>query len=139
MALGKLNSDEDYAPMGEINVTPLVDVMLVLLVIFLVTAPLITQSLPINLPKVSAQSAVAPERPLTLALDKDGQMYWEQTPVKHGELSARLQAAVAARPELTVQISADRATPYQFLAEILAEARLAGVAKVGFVTEPKRP
>lgn len=139
MALGKLDSDKDFAPMGEINVTPLVDVMLVLLVIFLVTAPLITQSLPINLPKVSAGPAATPERPLILALDKDGQVYWEQTPVKRGELPTRMQAAVATRPELTVQISADRATPYQFLAEILAEARLAGVAKVGFVTEPKRP
>lgn len=139
MALGKLNSDEDYAPMGEINVTPLVDVMLVLLVIFLVTAPLITQSLPINLPKVSAQPATTPERPVTLAIDKDGQVYWEQTSVNRGDLFARLQTAVATSPELTVQISADRATPYEFLAEILAEARLAGVAKVGFVTEPKRP
>ena len=138
MALGKLNSDEDFAPMGEINVTPLVDVMLVLLVIFLVTAPLITQNLPLNLPKVSAQRAATPERPLILALDKDGQVYWEQTPIKRGELPTRLQAAVAARPELTVQISADRATPYQFLAEILAEAQLAGVAKVGFATEPKQ-
>ena len=139
MALGKLDSDENFAPMGEINVTPLVDVMLVLLVIFLVTAPLITQSLPINLPKGSVQPAAAPERPLILALDKDGQVYWEQTPVRRGELPPRLQVAVAARPELTVQISADRATPYEFLAEILAEARLAGVAKLGVVTEPKRP
>ena len=139
MALGKLTSDEDYAPMGEINVTPLVDVMLVLLVIFLVTAPLITQTLPVKLPRVSAQASVPPEHPVSLAVDQAGQIYWDREPIARASLSARLRAALAANPQLTVQISADRATPYQPLAEVLAEARTAGVGKVGFVTEPARP
>lgn len=139
MALGKLTTDEDYAPMGEINVTPLVDVMLVLLVIFLVTAPLITQNLPVKLPRVAAQPGVNPEHPVSLAVDQAGQIYWDQSPIARADLPARLRAAVAANPQLTVQISADRATPYQPLAEVLAEARAAGAGRVGFVTEPARP
>ncbi|MDR3324244.1 MAG: biopolymer transporter ExbD [Zoogloeaceae bacterium] len=136
MAFGSFNSGA-ARPMAEINTTPLVDVMLVLLIIFLVTAPLMTQAVKVDLPQASAQAAETTPETLRLALDAQGTLYWNDTPVTATEnLEIRLQAAIQTNPQTEVQLSADRDTRYQRVAEIMASAKRAGVAKLGFVTLP---
>lgn len=125
--------------MAEINTTPLVDVMLVLLIIFLVTAPLMTQAVKVDLPQASAQAADTQPETVRLALDAQGVLYWNDTPFTDTSVEAlesRLGAAVSADPQLEVQLSADRDTRYQRVAEIMAAAKRAGVTKLGFITQP---
>jgi biopolymer transport protein ExbD len=125
--------------MVEINTTPLVDVMLVLLIIFLVTAPLMTQSIKVDLPQASAQTTEIKPETLRLALDAKGALYWNDVLLAKEEeqhLESRLQAAISIDPQTEVQLSADRDTRYQRLAEIMAAAKRAGVVKLGFVTLP---
>ncbi|WP_303785151.1 biopolymer transporter ExbD [Azovibrio restrictus] len=141
MAFGSFNSGAS-SPMVEINTTPLVDVMLVLLIIFLVTAPLMTQAVKVDLPQASAQAADAKPETIRLAIDAQGVLYWNETPFSDTTLQAleaRLQGAVSADPQLEVQLSADRDTRYQRVAEIMAAAKRAGVTRLGFVTQPGEP
>lgn len=138
MAFGSFNSGAS-SPMVEINTTPLVDVMLVLLIIFLVTAPLMTQAVKVDLPQASAQAADTKPETIRLAIDAQGVLYWNETPFSDTTvqgLESRLQAAANADPQLEVQLSADRDTRYQRVAEIMAAAKRAGVTKLGFVTQP---
>ena len=138
MAFGSFNSGAS-SPMVEINTTPLVDVMLVLLIIFLVTAPLMTQAVKVDLPQASAQASDAKPETIRLAIDAQGVLYWNETPFSDTTvqgLESRLQAAASADPQLEVQLSADRDTRYQRVAEIMAAAKRAGVTKLGFVTQP---
>ncbi len=138
MAFGSFDSGSS-SPMVEINTTPLVDVMLVLLIIFLVTAPLMTQAVKVDLPQASAQAADAKPETIRLAIDAQGVLYWNETPFTDTSiqgLESRLQAAVSADAQLEVQLSADRDTRYQRVAEIMAAAKRAGVTKLGFVTQP---
>lgn len=138
MAFGSFNSGAS-SPMVEINTTPLVDVMLVLLIIFLVTAPLMTQAVKVDLPQASAQAAETKPETIRLAIDTQGVLYWNETPFSDTTvqgLESRLQAAANADPQLEVQLSADRDTRYQRVAEIMAAAKRAGVTKLGFVTQP---
>jgi biopolymer transport protein ExbD len=148
MAFGGFDSGTSSRPMADINTTPLVDVMLVLLIIFLVTAPLMTQAVKVDLPQASAQAADTEPETVRLALDGQGVFYWNDEAVTvdpaGGEnaalklLEARLHAAVTANPKLEVQLSADRDTRYQHVAEVMATAKRAGVVKLGFVTLPGR-
>ncbi len=138
MAFGSFNSGAS-SPMVEINTTPLVDVMLVLLIIFLVTAPLMTQAVKVELPRASAEAADTKPETIRLAIDAQGVLHWNETPFGDTTvqgLESRLQAAVSADPQLEVQLSADRDTRYQRVAEIMAAAKRAGVARLGFVTLP---
>ena len=138
MSFGSFNSGAS-SPMVEINTTPLVDVMLVLLIIFLVTAPLMTQAVKVDLPQASAQASDAKPETIRLAIDAQGVLYWNETPFSDTTvqgLESRLQAAASADPQLEVQLSADRDTRYQRVAEIMAAAKRAGVTKLGFVTQP---
>ncbi|WP_026685481.1 ExbD/TolR family protein [Azovibrio restrictus] len=138
MAFGSFDSGSS-SPMVEINTTPLVDVMLVLLIIFLVTAPLMTQAVKVDLPQASAQAADTKPETIRLAIDAQGVLYWNETPFTDTSiqgLESRLQAAVSADAQLEVQLSADRDTRYQRVAEIMAAAKRAGVTKLGFVTQP---
>ncbi len=137
MAFGGFQQEGHAAPMSEINTTPLVDVMLVLLIIFIVTAPLMTQAIRIDLPQSAAVSQEKPET-VTLALDADGRLYWNDTAIEEGELLARIDAAAQRRPQPELHLRADRETRYQKIAEIMGAAREAGIEKLGFVTEPKR-
>jgi biopolymer transport protein ExbD len=123
-------------PVSDINVTPLVDVMLVLLVIFIVTAPLFTHAVNVNLPQ--AQSTPTRERPDTvmIAIDANQQMFWNKEKIDMSQLRARLSQAAMQQPQPDVQLRADRDTRYQALAEVMAAAQNAGVNKVGFVTVP---
>ncbi len=124
------------APMNEINMIPLIDVMLVLLVIFIITAPLLTHAVKIDLPQVSSQPL--PEEPevISLAIDGDGRMYWNDSPLVAGELSLRLGQIAQQEPQAELHIRADRETRYQLLAEVMADAQNAGVKKMGFVSQP---
>ena len=138
MSFGSFNSGAS-SPMVEINTTPLVDVMLVLLIIFLVTAPLMTQAVKVDLPQASAQASDAKPETIRLAIDAQGVLYWNETPFSDTTvqgLESRLQAAASADPQLEVQLSADHDTRYQRVAEIMAAAKRAGVTKLGFVTQP---
>jgi biopolymer transport protein ExbD len=138
MAFGSFDSGASR-PMVEINTTPLVDVMLVLLIIFLVTAPLMTQSVRVDLPQASAQTTDIKPETIRLALDAQGTLYWNDTPIAKEEeqnLESRLQAIIRLDPQTEVQFSADRETRYQRVAEIMATAKRAGVVKLGFITLP---
>jgi len=123
-------------PMAEINTTPLVDVMLVLLVIFIITAPLLTHAVKIELPQ--AGSTTTPEKPevISLSIDGAGNMYWNNGKMVQGELKAKLQQAAAEKPQPELNIRADKETRYQILAEVMADAQNAGITKLGFVSEP---
>ena len=126
-----------HPPMSEINTTPLVDVMLVLLIIFIVTAPLLTHSIRIDLPV--AGSSATPEKPdiVTLSLNREGRLFWNDTPVADAELSARLAEAGSRKPQPELHLRADRDTRYQRIAEIMTAARKAGLQKLGFVSQPQ--
>ena len=135
---GLFSSGGHSAPMAEINTTPLVDVMLVLLVIFIITAPLLTHAVKIDLPQASSQPL--PEKPevVDIAIDGAGKMYWNDVPMVEGELEHRLQKAAVAEPQPELHIRADKETRYQILAEVMAAAQNAGVEKLGFVSTPKK-
>lgn len=125
------------APMSEINTTPLVDVMLVLLVIFIITAPLLTHAVKIDLPQASSQPL--PEKPevISVAIDNGGKMYWNDVPMVQGELKVKLLQIASKKPQPELQIRADKETRYQVLAEVMADAQNAGITKLGFISEPK--
>lgn len=135
MAFGTLGQGDEQ-PMAEINTTPLVDVMLVLLIIFMVTAPLFTHSVKIDLPR--AQSELNAEKPdtISLAIDAAGRVYWNNDAIDEGVLRERFvqAAALATQPEL--HLRADRDTRYDVIARIMAEAQRSGLKKIGFVTDP---
>jgi len=125
-------------PMAEINTTPLVDVMLVLLVIFIITAPLLTHSIPLDLP--SAQAPAAAEKPetITLSIDASGALFWnEERLAGADQLETRLAQAAGRRPQPELHLRADRETRYQRIAEVMSSAQRAGIAKIGFVTDPR--
>jgi biopolymer transport protein ExbD len=128
-----------HQPMAEINTTPLVDVMLVLLIIFIITAPLLTHGIRIELPK--AASSVHAEQPdtVTLAVDRDGQLFWNDTALSETELQTAMRDAAARVPQPELQLRADRETRYQRLAELMSMARSAGLTRLGFVTDPGGP
>jgi biopolymer transport protein ExbD len=135
MSFGRLGDSNE--PMSEMNVIPLVDVMLVLLVIFIVTAPVITHSVQLELPRASSAPSEQTADSVTLALDAAGQLHWDNAPIDEAALFARLRDAVAANPELAVYLRADRDTRYEALARIMADARRAGVARLAFVSQPE--
>lgn len=124
------------APMNEINMIPLIDVMLVLLVIFIITAPLLTHAVKIDLPQASSQ--LLPEKPeiISLSIDSEGRMYWNDSPLATGELNVRLGQIANQEPQPELHIRADRETRYQILAEVMADAQNAGIKKMGFVSQP---
>ena len=137
MTLGAFDTQSAHAPMSEINTTPLVDVMLVLLIIFIVTAPLLTHSIRIDLP--TAGSAVTPEKPdiITLSLNREGRLFWNDAPINENDLSGRLTEAGNRKPQPELHLRADRDTRYQKIAEIMTTAQKAGLQKLGFVSIPQ--
>lgn len=138
MAFSAGGGQNHNQPMSEINVTPLVDVMLVLLIIFMITAPLMTHKIPIALPQAS--TVKNPEEPniVTLALTGDGSLYWNDIAVTKAEWKARIEQAAMQKPQPELQLRADKITQYQVLAEIMADAQNAGISKMGFITTPDK-
>lgn len=123
-------------PMSEINTTPLVDVMLVLLVIFIITAPLLTHAVKIDLPQASSQPL--PEKPelVSVSIDAAGKYYWNNQPLTQAQLKAKLGIAAKQMPQPELNIRADKETRYQLLASLMADINNAGITKLGFVSEP---
>lgn len=134
MAFGSFDKDSQ-APMAEINTTPLVDVMLVLLVVFIVTAPLLTNAVRVDLPSAAAAAHQDKPEQIRLTLDAAGQAYWNDAPVAADALSARFAAAAQANPQVELLLRADKSTRYELVAKTLAAAQQAGVTRLGFVTE----
>ncbi len=125
--------DDRYAPLAEINVTPMVDVMLVLLVIFMITAPLLVVGVPLDLPKTRAAAITAPKEPIIVSLDRQGETFIGNNPVPPGDLEARLVALAADDPARIVYIRGDRTISYAQLMGVLSEVNRAGFAKVTLV------
>jgi len=123
-------------PMAEINTTPLVDVMLVLLVIFIITAPLFNQAVPIDLPKVNASNVDDKPLVLRVALDADERLYLDGAAIEYAGLTGRFRAAVAEARPPELHLRADRKTNYEAIARILAAAQHAGLVRIAFVTDP---
>ena len=122
--------------MADINVTPLVDVMLVLLIIFMVTAPMLTQGVDVNLPQASAKAMRSDEERLIITVDANSRVFVGKQPVEFNRLSGVLQEIVARRTDRQVYFRADRSVPYGFVVKVIAEVRNSGIEKLGMVTEP---
>lgn len=129
----------DRRLMAEINVTPLVDVMLVLLIIFMVAAPMLTQGVDVNLPQANAKALRSDEERLVVTVDSNSRVFVGKEPVEFNKLSPVLRAAVASRTDRQVYFRADKSVPYGFVVKVIAEVRNSGVEKLGMVTEPLEP
>lgn len=135
MAFGRLERSKGAEPMSDINVTPLVDVMLVLVVIFIITAPLLASSIRLDLPKTDAAKPGDPPKFVTLVVDKSGQTFFNDRQVSRPELAVLLYDAARADPETEVQLRADRSAPYGNVVEVMGEAQKAGLNRIGFVAD----
>ena len=136
MAFGGFDSKQDSAPMADINMTPLIDVMLVLLVIFIITAPLFTHAIRLDLPKVSSAPARQTPQTITLSIDDGGRLFWDGKPLTLAALRAQLMAAGKMPQPPDIHLRAARATRYDIIAQVMAAAQAAGLERIGFVTEP---
>ena len=137
MSFGSFDKNQAMSPMAEINVTPMVDVMLVLLVIFIITAPLLTHSIKLELPKVEAQVVAMEGETITLSIDARGRIFWNNDLLTEPEFAIRLLQAAKSEPQPDIQVRADNATRYEAIAKVMSSAQSSGINKLGFVTEPK--
>ncbi len=135
MRFGRLERRDTPKPMGEINMTPLIDVMLVLLVIFMISAPLMTSSLRLDLPK--SEAATPGESPafISVALSPDGGLYLSDEKLAPAQFRKRIEALAKAQPEMEVQLRADKAVPYGAVAELIGWVQGAGLNRIAFVTQ----
>ena len=136
MSFGRFDSTKAPRLMSEINVTPLVDVMLVLLVIFILTAPLLASSIKLELPRTSAAKATQAPQFVTLVVDKTGVIFVNDQPVTLGALQASLLQTAVQNPDTEVQLRADAAVPYGQVVAVMGAAQNAGLMRIGFVAEP---
>ena len=133
------SGEERYAPLAEINVTPMVDVMLVLLVIFMVAAPLLTVGVPINLPKTSAAQVTEPQQPLVVSINAAGETFIGDNPAAGDDLKQQLSLLAAQDPTRIVYVRGDRAIQYGTLMDLLGLVNNAGFAKVSLLAEASKP
>jgi biopolymer transport protein TolR len=138
MPFGRLERTQGEPPMSEINVTPLVDVMLVLVVIFIITAPLLASSIRLDLPRAEGTQSGDPPRFVTLVLDRNGQAFLNDQPVAPAQLAEQLAARAKQNPETEIQLRADQAVPYGKVVEVMGLAHKAGLSRIGFVAEPSK-
>ncbi|HXS90777.1 MAG TPA: biopolymer transporter ExbD [Steroidobacteraceae bacterium] len=130
-------AEEDERAMSEINTTPLVDVMLVLLIVFMITIPVITHTVPLDLPKVRNLATQTKPENVNISVNRDGQIFWNLTLVPDtNALLERLKSAAVQKPQPEVHVRADEATRYEFVGRVILTAQRAGIQKVGFITEP---
>ena len=135
MAMGSLSEqDDDFHP--EINTTPLVDVMLVLLVIFIMTIPVLNHSVKIDLPRASSQPDASKPDSINLSIDAAGQAYWNSEAIDAQQLQVRIATAAQAQPQPELHLRAERTTQYEKVAQVMAAAQAGGLNKIGFMTEP---
>ena len=136
MAFGSMSGSSRQAPLAEINVVPLVDVMLVLLVIFIITAPLLTHSVKVDLPKVSSNPNITQPDHIEFGIRSDASLYWNGEPVELEQLAERFAATAAQSPNTELHIRADRNAHYEHVARVMSIAAKAGLVRIGFVTDP---
>lgn len=134
--MGMSSGGDDHGSMSEINVTPFVDVMLVLLIIFMVTAPMMTQGVQIDVPDTEGAPLPASEEQLTISVNTEGKFFIEETPYELEELDKKLKALFVAKPNQYIYLWADAKTPYQNVAEAMTACTNAGFTKINMVTEP---
>ena len=139
MAFGGLEKRQTAAPMAEINMTPLIDVMLVLLVIFIITAPLFTHAIRLDLPKVAAAPARQTPQTISLSIDAAGKIYWNGNVLTLDQMRARFVAAGKEPEQPEIQLRAERSTRYEVIAQVMGAAQQAGLERIGFVTDPPPP
>ena len=136
MAMSPFAGDDDDGLMNEINMTPLVDVMLVLLIVFMVTIPVIRHAVKIDLPHASSQKEDTKPAQVTVAVDADGNVLWNDKKVNEAELSAKIAEAAQENPQPELHLDADRKVPYEKVAQEMSAAQAGGLTKIGFVTQP---
>ncbi|HCE29131.1 MAG: biopolymer transporter ExbD [Verminephrobacter sp.] len=139
MAFGRLERTSGPQPISDINMTPLVDVMLVLVVIFILTAPLLASSIRLDLPRADGAVPGASPQSITLVVDKAGQVFLNDQPLTQGALVQALAETAASQPDTEVQLRADATVPYGRVVEIMGAAHAAGLQRIGFVAEPVAP
>lgn len=137
MAIG--TQDDSDQMLSEINMIPFIDVMLVLLIIFIITVPVIKHAVNIDLPQASNEKLLDKPENIRLSVDADGTYFWNDTKVEDTDFEQRLQAAAAQEPQPELHIRGDKAVRYERVAQAMAAAQRAGVRKIGFVTEPAAP
>ncbi|MDP1841140.1 MAG: biopolymer transporter ExbD [Reyranella sp.] len=138
MAFGSLDRKTSSQPMAEINMVPLIDVVLVLLVIFIVTAPLLTNVVKLDLPKASSSVDIVKPDKIEFAIDATGLLYWKGERISREDAVLRFAEEGKKRPQPEIYLRADHNVPYRYVAQTLADASKAGLAKVAFVSEPER-
>ncbi len=138
MAFGSFDRKNSSQPMAEINMVPLIDVVLVLLVIFIVTAPLLTNAVKLDLPKATSSADLQKPDKIEFAIDPTGSLFWNGERIDREEAIKRFAEASARRPQPEIYLRADQNVAYRHVAEMLADASRAGLSKVAFVSEPKR-
>ena len=132
-------TQDDHAEvMNEINMTPLVDVMLVLLIIFIITVPVMKHAVNIDLPRATNQAEVSTPATIRLSVDARGAYHWDEAEITDAELPLRLQAAAALQPQPELHIRGDKDVRYERVAQAMSHAQQAGLRKIGFITEPTR-
>jgi biopolymer transport protein ExbD len=136
MAFGGFDNSRRSGPMADINVVPLVDVMLVLLVIFIITAPLLTNAVKIDLPKASSSANLTQPDHIEFGIREDGEMFWNGEQVSLVDLPSRFAAEARRQPQPEVHIRADRQAHYEGVAKVMSAAARAGLTRIGFVTDP---
>ena len=137
MAMGSLSdSDDDFNP--EINTTPLVDVMLVLLIIFIMTIPVMNHAIKIDLPRASDQPDAVKPQNIDLSIDAEGKIYWNTEVIDMNQLNLRIAAEAKKQPQPELHLRAERTTQYEKVAQVMAAAQTGGLSKIGFVTEPTK-
>lgn len=139
MNFGSIETGDDNMPLAEINMVPLIDVMLVLLVIFLITAPLLTHAVKVDLPRATSSVNVSQPETIELAIDAEGTIFWNGQLVDATNLSANLNASANTKTQPELHIRADGRTPYEKVAQVMSEAARSGVTRIGFVTSPEKP
>jgi biopolymer transport protein ExbD len=137
MAFGGFSRGKAVTPVAEINMIPLIDVMLVLLVIFIITAPLLTHAVKLDLPRASSHPNLTRPDHITVSVDLAGGFFWNGERVTRADLDERLAAAAKQDPQPELHLRADRATRYEYVAEAMSDAARLGLARIGFVSDPE--
>lgn len=136
MAFASFESGDEGEPLAEINMVPLIDVMLVLLIIFMVTAPLLTHAVKVDLPKASSEANTSKQDSIQLNIDASNQIFWNGERIEADQLGAKLSEAALQQPQPELHIGADRTTPYEKVAQVMSTAASQGLTRIGFVTDP---
>jgi len=135
--LNMAHDEDEGRALSDINTTPLVDVMLVLLIVFMITIPVITQTVPVDLPEVSNEATKTKPENINISVNKEGQVFWNQVLVaSNDDLLARLEGVATMQPQREVHIRADQQTRYENVGRVIVDAQRKGIMKVGFITLP---